>query len=841
MLDALIALALRRRAIVLTLAVLFMVFGGIDVANVRLDVLPDFAPPQVAVQTEAPGRSAQQVELQVTRLIESAVQSAPGVAAVRSESISGLSIVRVVFDEHADPVRSRQAVAELLIPVAANLPDGVAAPRLTPLMSATMDLLKIGLRSQRLSPGELRDLAEWRLRPHMLAVPGVAGVSVFGGEVRRLEVAVHPERLSATSTTFADVLAAVRVASSVRGAGFVEDGAQRIAVQADFAAITADELRGAIVNVASGTGSLANSTVAIQDVADVMETVAPKYGDCLIQGEPGVLLTMTSQYGANTLEVTYAIERVLADFQPELDAAEVTLLPRLHRPGTFVERALSNLRDSLLLGAGLVALVLLLFLRNLRTAIVSLVAIPLSLLGALVVLDRLGFALDTMALGGLAMAVGEVVDDAIVDVENVVRRLRENRLAASPRSAFAIVLGASVEVRSAVVHATAIVAIMFAPVLTMPGLAGRLFAPLGLSYLAAIGASLLVALLVTPALCLVLLRGEHVGPDVSTRTTRWVEAVAARLLPHHALLAVALVLVATGSVLLLRNMQGEFVPPFREGHFVVQANLAPGTALDETRRVGALLSKQMLAMPWVATVEQQIGRVELGEDPWGPERSEFHVELKPLPGAEEAVAETAMRELLESQPGVQGEVLTFLGDRISETITGETSDVVVTLTGEDLDLLDKTAKRVAAQLRQLPGAVDVLFGAATGAPVLAITPRRQAMRAAGIGAGEVLDVIQAACQGIVVANVSTDQRPLQVCVTLHDEAPNVPERLARLPLRTADGSRLALGDVATLMQGNDRAEILHEAGRRRQVVTCNVAGRSLQEFTAAARTALAPL
>ncbi|HEX5052585.1 MAG TPA: efflux RND transporter permease subunit [Planctomycetota bacterium] len=831
MLDFLIALALRRRAVVLAAAVVFCTLGGMRVAHARLDVLPDFAPPQVAVQTEAPGRTAQQVELQVTRPVESAVQGAPGVAAVRSESIHGLSIVRIVFDEHEDPVRCRQAVAELLIPVAAELPDGVAPPRLTPLMSATMDLLKIGLRSQQLGLGELRDLAQWRLRPHLLAVPGVAGVSVFGGDVRRLEVAVRPERLAATGIPFAQVLDAVRLASSVRGAGFVEDGAQRIMVQADFAATTANELRHAVV--AGG--------VALQDVADVAETVAPKFGDCLIQGEPGVLLTMTSQYGANTLEVTYAVERVLAEFRPELDAAGVTLLPRLHRPGTFVERALGNLRNSLGIGAGLVALVLLLFLRNLRTAVVSLVAIPLSLLGALVLLDRFGFALDTMALGGLAMATGEVVDDAIVDVENVVRRLRENRLAAAPRSAFAVVLGASVEVRGAVVFATAVVAIMFVPVITMSGLAGRLFEPLGLAYLAAIGASLLVALLITPALCLVLLRHERLGPEVVARSTRWFDAAAARLLPHHAGLTVALVLVAGGALWLLRGMPGEFVPAFREGHFVVQASLAPGTALDEMRRVGARLSRDMLAMPWVATVEQQIGRVELGEDPWGPERSEFHVELRPLPGAEEAVAEAALRELLETQPGVQGEVLTFLGDRISETITGETADVVVTLTGEDLDVLDQAASRVAAQLRGLPGAVDVLFGATAGAPVLAIAPRRQAMRAAGIGAGEVLDVIQAACQGIVVATVSTDERPLDVCVVLHDDAPDVPERLARLPVRGSDGALRRLGDIASLTQGNDRAEVLHEAGRRRQVVTCNVAGRSLDEFTAAAREALAPL
>ncbi|MCA8967587.1 MAG: efflux RND transporter permease subunit, partial [Planctomycetes bacterium] len=445
MLSRLVEFSLRRRVLVLLLAAALIVHGARVVAHAPLDVLPDFAPAQVTVQTECPGRTAEQIELQVTVPIESAVQGAVGVAVVRSESLQGLSLVQVVFGDGVDPYRARQSIAEALTEALGELPADVAPPRLTPLTSATMDLLKIGLLSDALSPQELRDLAQWTVAPHLSAVPGVANVSVFGGDERRVEVQIDPVRAAASGLTYEQIAAGVEAATALTASGYAESAAQRLVVDTGGGAADLELLRDAIVGM-----GVAGAPVRLLDVAEVRAAPAPKFGDCIVQGRRGVLLTTTSQYGTNTMAVTQAVEAALAELAPVLAGAEVTLLPRMHRPATFIEHALANLSQSLLLGAAFVAVVLLLFLRDLRAAAISLLAIPLSLLAAVLVLTRLGFALDTMALGGLAMALGEVVDDSIVDVENIVRRLRQNALLPQPRARLAVVLDASVEVRSAV-------------------------------------------------------------------------------------------------------------------------------------------------------------------------------------------------------------------------------------------------------------------------------------------------------------------------------------------------------------------------------------------------------
>src|SRR6185369_15508566 len=416
-----------------------------------------------------------------------------------SESIQGLSVVNAVFSDDTDVHLARQALAERLADIGPRLPAGVSPPRLSPLTSATMDVLKIGLTSHVRSPMELRTLADWTIRPRLLMVPGIARVNVFGGEVRQLQVQVRPAAARAHGVALRDVVATARAATALRGAGFVETANQRIVLDAVGSARTADEL-GATV-VASGGGL----PVRLADVATVTDGPAPLFGDAIVQGEPGVLLTLSSTYGANTMEVTRALEAALAELGPQLERDGVTLHPALHRPASFVDSAIGTLRRSLVLGAALVVVVLLAFLQDGRAALVSLTAIPLSLLTAVIVLTRFGVTLNTMSLGGLAIAIGEVVDDAIIDVDNIVRRLRENRAAPAPRSAYTVALDASLEVRRAVVFATMAVVLVFLPLLALGGLQGKFFAPLALAYLLAILASLVVALTVTPALALGLL------------------------------------------------------------------------------------------------------------------------------------------------------------------------------------------------------------------------------------------------------------------------------------------------------------------------------------------------
>ncbi|HVV71214.1 MAG TPA: efflux RND transporter permease subunit, partial [Verrucomicrobiae bacterium] len=494
MLQALVHFSLRFRGVVLVLACVAIGYGLYVVNHAKLDVFPNFVQPQVEIQTECPGMAPEQVELLVTLPIETMVTGLGDMESLRSESIQGLSAITAVFKEGTDIFRARQMLAEKLAETAGELPATVKTPRLSPLTSSTMDLLKIGLVSDRLSPMELRTFADWTLKPRLLAVPGVAKCSTFGGEVKQLQIQVQPERLQAYNLSLSDVLNAARVSTGMTGAGYVETSNQRITLETEGQALTPDLLGEVVVANTNGF------SVRLKDVARVVQAPEPKFGDAVVQGRAGVLMTMSSQYGANTMEVTKALELALAEMKPAFEKEGILLYPRLHRPATFIETALTNMRHSLTLGGILVAIVLFLLLGNLRTACVSLTAIPLSLLTAVIVLDRLGITINTLTLGGLAIALGEVVDDSIIDVENIFRRLRENCSLSQPRSTFKVVLGASLEVRRAVVFATFVVILIFTPVLTLTGLQGSFFAPLALSYILAILASLLVALTVTPAL-----------------------------------------------------------------------------------------------------------------------------------------------------------------------------------------------------------------------------------------------------------------------------------------------------------------------------------------------------
>jgi Cu/Ag efflux pump CusA len=417
---------------------------------------------------------------------------------LRSESIQGLSIINAVFKEGTDVFLARQMLAEKLAETAGELPASAKTPRMTPLTSSTMDLLKIGLVSDKMTPMQLRTFADWTLKPRLLSVPGVAKCSSFGGEVRQLQIQVLPDRLLAYDLALSDVLAAARASTAVMGAGFVETSNERITIQTEGQALTPQALGEVVVTYKDG------ASVRLKDVARVLEGAEPKFGDTVIMGRPGVLMTMSSQYGANTMEVTRALEAALVEMKPVFEKEGITLYPRLHRPATFIENALRNMKHSLTLGAILVAAVLFLLLGSVRTACISLTAIPLSLLTAVIVLERLGITINTITLGGLAIALGEVVDDSIIDVENIFRRLRENKALANPRPVGRVVLDASLEVRRAVVYATFIVATVFLPVLTLTGLQGSFFSPLALSYILAILASLLMALTLTPALAYVL-------------------------------------------------------------------------------------------------------------------------------------------------------------------------------------------------------------------------------------------------------------------------------------------------------------------------------------------------
>ncbi|HVS50967.1 MAG TPA: efflux RND transporter permease subunit [Opitutaceae bacterium] len=839
MLQAIVQFSLRFRGIVVSLACLALAYGVFVATHAKLDVFPNFVPPEVTVQTEAPGLAPEEVETLVTRPVENALNGLGHQEALRSESIQGLSIITIVFREGTDVFQARQMLAEKIGEIAGGLPAGVKAPKMSSLTSATMDLLKIGLVSDKLSPMELRTFADWTLKPRLLAVSGVAQCSVFGGQVRQWQVQVHPDLLVAHGVALTDVLAAARLASGVRGAGFIDTPNQRILLQSEGQTLTVAALGNIVVATSAG-----GVPVRLRDVATVAEGAEPKFGDTLIMGRDGVLLTMLSQYGSNTMDVTRELEAALADLKPVFEREGIKLYPALHRPATFIEVSLANIGHSLLLGAALVAIVLLLFLGNIRTALISLTAIPLSLFAAITILDRFGVTLNTITLGGLAIALGEVVDDSIIDVENILRRLRENRGRAQPLPVFKVILGASLEVRKAVVYATFMVALVFLPVLTLSGLSGSFFAPLAESYILAIITSLLVALTVTPALTLIFFsRGaREAGTPRLQRFLRNQYEEILRGVNRYPVTVIGTVFVLCGLALSLRMfLGGDLMPEFREGHFVLSVNTAPGASLSETQRIGKQVSDGLGKIKGVATYEQQIGRAERGEDPWGPEKSEFHVELEPnLPGAEQARIEEEIHALLKGIPGIQTEVLTFLGDRIHETVSGgDKLPVVVNIFGDDLDALDHKADEVKQVLTDLK-AEDVNANPSDGTPRIGVRLRADRLTELGFRPVDVLEAVQTAYEGEVAGQIFRDAQTTDVAVILDDATRRDPENVGALLLTSATGLRVPLREIADVYLTSGRSSISHEGARRLQKVSCSPpAGQDVQTFVATMREALA--
>ena len=831
MLSAIIRWSLRFPVVVCALAAILVVYGILVLTHAKYDVFPEFVPPQASVQTEAPGLVAEQVELLVTLPIEQAVSGASGVEAVRSETIAGLSVVTVVFQEGTDPYRSRQIVAEALGEVAARLPVGVKPPKLTPLVSSTMDLLKLGFVSDKLSALELRDLVQWTIRPRLLAVPGVARATLYGGDERQLQVEVDPRELNARDLAFNDVVSAVHSATGVRGGGFIETPNQRVLIESRGQTVTPAQLGAAVLAASSG------APLRLRDFASVKEGAAPKYGDTLIMGKPGVMLGLSSQYGANTLEVTHAVEAEIDALRPSLAARGVTLYAGLHRPANFIENALQGVRRDVLVGAALIAVLLFLFLRDVRSVVVAFASIPLALLSAVIVVNSLGWTINTMTLGGLAVALGVVVDDAIIDVENIVRRLRGGNPEADPRQ---VIHAASLEVRAPVVYATFVVVLVLAPMLFLSGLQGKFFAPLAASFVLATLASLVVALTVTPAASFLLLTrsAPKAEPPWLLRLKMLHERILERWAPHPGGVIIGSVMVMGLAAAAIPFFGGQLMPPFREGHFVVQAVATPGTSLEAMKSLGAQVSRDLLAVPGVLFVEDTIGRAESGEDTWEPNRSEFHVELARMSGRDEARTQAGIRAVAERYPNLQTQVLTFLGDRLSESLSGETAQVAINIFGPDLDELDRVADQVAAVVRAIPAAKDVQVKSPSGAPFLRVELLPERLAQYGFTAADVLDTVETAYRGATAAQVYDTNKVIDLVVRLPLADRLDPEAIGSLLIRASSGVTVPLRNLATVSAAEGRTGIMHEGARRRQVVTVNPATGDVAGFVAAMRAAI---
>lgn len=835
LLYSFIRLSLRHRGLVVALSSILLLYGLASLIRARYDVFPEFAPPQVTVQTEAPGLAPEDVEMLVTQPIENVISGVTGLESLRSGSIQGLSVVTVNFDLSSDIYRARQLVAERLTMLAGQLPEGVV-PVLTPLTSAMSTVLVIGLTSSERTLMDLRTIAQWTIQPALLAVPGVAKVVIFGGDLKQYQIQFDPDLLIKYDLSLAQVVETARLATAVRGAGFVDTENQRLTLQSYGQMLLSEELAQTVVLHQN------SANVTLSDVGVVTTAPASPIGMATVQGKPGVQLLVSEQYGANTLNVTHGVDQALQRMAPIFEQEGVDVDGSLFRPAQFIERATRNVVEGLAIGGALVILVLLLFLSNLRASLISIIAIPLALLIAIVLIQRFGLSLNTMTLGGLGIAIGLLVDDAVITVENIFRRLRLNQEQLGAKSRFHTILDATFEVRSAVVYATLAVALVFIPVLTISGVAGRLFEPLGIAYITATLASLLVALTVTPSLAYLLFR-RHPVPHQESRFVRWIKGRYAQLLKGtnkacSLMIAAVAALVVIGAVLFL-SLGHQFLPELEEGHFTLHMTAIAGTSIEESLQIGQGVTERLLEIPGVAIVAQRIGRAELGDDVYGTQDSEFEIGLTATRGGQIKRIERQIREVLADFPGVAFAMLSPLMERIDETLSGYTAELAVNIFGNDLGELDRVADQVVQIMEGMPGAEDVALESVLGAPELYIKLRQEELVRWGLRSVEVLDAIRAAYEGQIVGQVYQANRYFDVTVILDPKRRHLVDLVQNLPLRNSLGTYIPLKQVAEVGERSGRYIVLHDGARRVQVVTCNLAKRAPSAFLAALKREIA--
>lgn len=840
MMASIVRFSLRFYGVIIGLAILIVLYGIYSLYRSNLDVFPEFSPTQIIIQTESPGLSAELVETLVTQPIENSISGTVGVINLRSQSIPGLSIVTVIFDEKTDIYRNRQVVAERLNTLTNQLPRGII-PNITPLTSSASTVLGFGVTSKTLNLMQLRTLVDWAITPHLLSIPGVADVNVFGGQVRQFQIQIDPDKLIRYQLNINDVVLAAKKATGVAGAGYIQNNNQRIIINTQGQATDVKTLAKATLSHKNGV------TIQLGDVARIVEGATPSISAASINEEIGIYLSVQGQLGANTHAVTLAIESALQAIKPSLQAQHVTLHEGLFRPANFIETAIDGVRSDILIGSILVISILFLFLFNARTAFISATAIPLSLLTAIVVMSYFNVGLNIMVLGGLAIALGEVVDDAIIDTENIFRRLRENRSLAIPLPIYQVVYQASMEVRSSVVYATIIVAMVFMPLLTLSGVAGKLFAPLGFAYIAAILASLVVALTLTPALCYILLGNAKLETEDSP-IIKYIKQHYVRLLysiekNYIVIITVSFFTIAIG-LGVLPLFKNQFIPALHEGHFIMHMTAVPGTSEDESLRLGQRVSKAIRAIDGVKSVTQWVGRAQNGADTFGTHYSEFEIEIGMLSGEEQTRILNDIRETLAGDAddddddgvaevgfvGANFAINTFLTERIEETISGYAASTVINIYGNDLDALDRDAQKIATIVNTTKGAHDVMVQSPPGTPEVVIRLRPDQLAIWGLHATDVLDTVRAAYESVPVSQIYMGSRAVGLSVLLDLDARDDIADIGRIPLFNPEGKLVYLKDIAHITQENGRSKILHSGAKRIQTVTANVEGRDQTSF-----------
>ena len=827
MLNTLIRWSLANRPLVVALTAGFLAWGGYAITQLPVDVLPDLTAPTVTVIAENPGMAPTDMEYLVTFPIETAVNGAPGVRRVRSATAVGVTIIWVEFDWGEDIYRARQTVTERLNVAAASLPPGTSQPLLGPISSIMGEVLFIALTSDRHGGVELRTIADTAIRRRILAIPGVAQVTPIGGGRKQYQVLLSPEKLKAYQVSLTEVLDALTAANTNTSAGFRVDGGQEYLIQGIGRFVHMDEIRQTVVTARNAI------PIYIGDLGTVRVGEALKRGEGSLNGEAAVVIGIRKQPQVNTLELTSAIDAALAEIEASLPAG-VRIHDNVFRQADFIEAAIANLEKALSYGGLLVVAVVIIFLANARASAITLFAIPFSLVAAFLGLKALGLTINGMTLGGLAIAIGELVDDAVIDVENVFRRLRQN--AGLPegerRSALEVVYQASSEIRGSVVFATLIVMLVFAPLFFLSGVEGRLLRPLGFAYIIALFASLVVALTLTPVLCSYLLpRAKAVmkrdDPALIRFLKKLYRPVIRWSLDHSFLVMASSLIVLAAAVASFGWMGRSFLPEFNEGTLTISTVTVPGTSLEESDRLGSALEKILLDVPEVVSTARRTGRAELDEHLQGVESSEIDVRLE-LSGRPKQDVLEEIRERATLIPGTNINIGQPISHRIDHMLSGTRSNIAVKIFGDDLHTLRALAKQVEQAMRDIPGLVDLASEQQTDIPTVSVRFRRDALARYGMPAGTAAEALKTVFLGLEVGSILEGQVAFPLVVRYEGGKPDDMETIRQAMIDTPSGARVPLSAIADIRVDRSPNFVTRENVQRKIVVSSNVAGRDLR-------------
>ena len=814
-----------QRWLIVVCAILITLWGVFTVTQMPLDVFPEFAPPQVDIHTEASGLAPDEVESQITIPIESAVNGLPGVTIVRSSSKVGLSMVNVVFDQNADIYRARQSVTERLQQVTNQLPEGVHPPEISPLVSPLGTILQYAFTVNgqgRTSLMDLRQLVEGNLRNQILSVPGVTQVTIYGGDERQNQVLVNPAKLRSLNVSLTEVTDAARGANSNAPAGFQIGGGQELLVRGIGKVKSIQDLQQSVVKVDNG------KPILLRDVAEIKTGKALKRGDGSFNGKPAVVLMINKQPDVDTPTVTKGVEAVMQSLQTTFPAD--VQVARTFRQANFIDAAIKNVSGSLIEGIVIVSVIMLLFLMNWRTAVITLTAIPLSLLIGLMLMKAFGLGINTMTLGGLVVAIGSVVDDSIVDMENCYRGLRTNQAQGNPKHPFQVVYDTSVEVRLAVIFSTVIIVVVFAPIFSLTGVEGRIFAPMGLAYLLSIAASTLVAMTVSPALCAILLADQTL-PQEGTFVSRWAERLYRPFLSlsmRSPMIIIGFALAAlVATSVIVPSLGRVFLPEFREKSMVNSMVLFPGVSLDMTNRAGMALYNSLKGNPLYEWVQVRSGRAPGDADGAGVSMAHVDVELSDaaLKNREESIKQ--LREAFNKLPGVAPNIGGFISHRMDEVLSGVRSAIAVKIYGSDLAQLRTIGEQVHDAIEPIAGLVDLQLEPQLPIRQVQIEYNRTAAATYGFSMEQVSNVVETALNGRVVSQLSENQQLVDTVVLLQESSRNSLDDMRAIPLIAPTGQQISLGEIAQIGYGMGANVINREDVSRLIVVSTNVAGRDL--------------